>query len=351
MEDKTNIPGSSNQPVEGQTSQPPNITTPPAQETQTPSPSENMNIPQAPVQPQPQVSPPTGQQPVQETQEPQLSQPPVPIKTKVNLRKIGLFVLLGLLVVSIPIAIYYYSSSDRKDTEEKNKMLASSPTTTPSPTTTLSPTVSILETMPEATNTKSYDGKRVSFEYPEDWKLDTKSGILIQIGDEEDFYGVEFAYVDFTDYNRSLESAKVRNPSLSPDFTRVDGKRAFRYLDEIKGEGVGGFYDTVDVEQPVGLYLISAIAVKKENIPKYKPIFNQILASVKFKKFDNGGCGGIDTAGELVCECDGQLLKHFPPIGGLGPIDNIGAHTCKGQCGSCCYKGTAEQDQFPICQN
>lgn len=58
-------------------------------------------------------------------------------------------------------------------------------------------------------------------------------------------------------------------------------------------------------------------------------------------------CGGWDTSGEIVCSCDGTLVK---PTCAPGTVCDAGSYTCDGTCGSCCYKGIAENTKYPKCK-
>lgn len=63
---------------------------------------------------------------------------------------------------------------------------------------------------------------------------------------------------------------------------------------------------------------------------------------------DSVSCGGWDTSGEIVCECSGKLVK--PSCSPNGVCDGQ-TYLCEGQCWQCCYKGFAENNQYPKCQN
>ena len=57
-------------------------------------------------------------------------------------------------------------------------------------------------------------------------------------------------------------------------------------------------------------------------------------------------CGGWDTSGEIICECNGKIIK---PTCSPGAICDSASYKCEGQCGECCYKGTAENTKYPKC--
>lgn len=58
-------------------------------------------------------------------------------------------------------------------------------------------------------------------------------------------------------------------------------------------------------------------------------------------------CGGWDTSGETVCDCQGTITKSVCP---LGAICDSGDYFCQGTCGSCCYKGAFDNPSYPKCQ-
>ncbi len=57
-------------------------------------------------------------------------------------------------------------------------------------------------------------------------------------------------------------------------------------------------------------------------------------------------CGGWDSSGEVVCTCSGTLIK---PTCAPGAVCDSAVYTCEGECGSCCYKGIAENPEYPKC--
>jgi len=57
-------------------------------------------------------------------------------------------------------------------------------------------------------------------------------------------------------------------------------------------------------------------------------------------------CGGWDTSGEIVCSCSGMIIKSECSE---GKICDSGTYTCKGSCGSCCFKGLGNTTQYPSC--
>jgi hypothetical protein len=194
---------------------------------------------------------------------------------------------------------------------------------------------------------KKYEGKRISFEYPSDWKISTQSGFFLK-SPGKDLYEIEFYYLDYTDFESDKEKRKDAKQLI------VDNKKAIRYSYRLEGSLniAETYYDTVVIEQIIGEYMISAVADNLPVLDQNKLVLNQILESVKFKTFFTNGCGGIDTQGELLCQCTGRLIKPIPPPGGLGiPIPAIGSSKCEGACGSCCYKGMVKQNDFPACSN
>lgn len=53
-------------------------------------------------------------------------------------------------------------------------------------------------------------------------------------------------------------------------------------------------------------------------------------------------CGGWDTYGEVLCECDGLVGKIDCPKYSMCSGE---AYTCSGTCGQCkCYKGDIEEE-------
>lgn len=59
-------------------------------------------------------------------------------------------------------------------------------------------------------------------------------------------------------------------------------------------------------------------------------------------------CGGWNTGGSLVCKCTGKLIRPVcPPKTVCDAID----YRCEGQCGQCCWKGVAGNNQYPKCQD
>ena len=59
-------------------------------------------------------------------------------------------------------------------------------------------------------------------------------------------------------------------------------------------------------------------------------------------------CGGWNTGGSVVCKCTGKLIK--PACPPTTVCDAIG-YRCEGQCEQCCWKGIAENNQYPKCQD
>jgi hypothetical protein len=57
-------------------------------------------------------------------------------------------------------------------------------------------------------------------------------------------------------------------------------------------------------------------------------------------------CGGWDTSGEIICECNGKMIK---PVCPAKTECDSGTYTCQGTCGKCCYRGIAEGSKFPKC--
>lgn len=63
---------------------------------------------------------------------------------------------------------------------------------------------------------------------------------------------------------------------------------------------------------------------------------------------DTVSCGGWNTGGSVECTCTGTLIKPTcPPNTICDAID----YQCEGQCGQCCWRGIAENNQYPRCQN
>lgn len=78
-----------------------------------------------------------------------------------------------------------------------------------------------------------------------------------------------------------------------------------------------------------------------------EPVFNQILSTFKFTSPQTQtSCGGWDTSGEIVCQCAGTLTKSSCPT---NAACDSGSYTCSGSCGQCCYKGAANNPNYPKC--
>lgn len=58
-------------------------------------------------------------------------------------------------------------------------------------------------------------------------------------------------------------------------------------------------------------------------------------------------CGGWDSSGEIVCQCQGKLIKPECP---QGRVCDSGDYLCQGECDSCCYKGAFNNPSYPKCQ-
>lgn len=85
---------------------------------------------------------------------------------------------------------------------------------------------------------------------------------------------------------------------------------------------------------------ISIILFLKEGIKKNIKLYPTNTISQKNQ------CGGWDTSGEILCECDGNLVKPTCPA---EAVCDAGIYYCEGACGNCCYKGIAENPQYPKC--
>jgi len=64
-------------------------------------------------------------------------------------------------------------------------------------------------------------------------------------------------------------------------------------------------------------------------------------------KVQSNICGGWDTSGEIICACSGTLIKSTCPP---NVICDGSSYTCTGTCGKCCYKGVAENTEYPKCK-
>jgi hypothetical protein len=65
-----------------------------------------------------------------------------------------------------------------------------------------------------------------------------------------------------------------------------------------------------------------------------------IYQNVQLKKSRVVPCGGWDTFGKVVCECNGQVEKFVCPP---NTACDSGTDTCSGNCGECkCYQGSVK---------
>lgn len=62
---------------------------------------------------------------------------------------------------------------------------------------------------------------------------------------------------------------------------------------------------------------------------------------------DSVSCGGWNTGGSIECTCTGKLIKPTCPP---DAICDGADYQCEGQCGQCCWRGIAENNQYPKCQ-
>lgn len=58
-------------------------------------------------------------------------------------------------------------------------------------------------------------------------------------------------------------------------------------------------------------------------------------------------CGGWDSSGEIICQCQGALIR---PVCPPNTVCDSGDYFCQGTCGSCCYKGAFDNPAYPKCQ-
>ena len=255
------------------------------------------------------------------------------------MREKGFTPIIIILLVLIISALVYITIKPSFRLPLINKPLSIS-------TLTLSPTPA--SSAFNSNLTKRYESERIIFDYPADWVLETSPTLTLQSPNND--YFIDLGYVDFTDYKEDIKLNP--NESNCSEFI-LDNKRARRCLDKSNAElrVAATFYDSVVIEQIIGIYSITGTSTNMETLEKYKPVLNDLINSVKFKNFSTRGCGGVDSQGELLCKCSGNYTRVSLPIGGLPnqqpPL--IGSYQCSGTCKECCYSGSVQQNEFSSC--
>ncbi|KKU83399.1 hypothetical protein A2973_04530 [Candidatus Gottesmanbacteria bacterium RIFCSPLOWO2_01_FULL_49_10] len=231
----------------------------------------------------------------------------------------------------------------------------------------LPPDQSVESTGSTATaNWKTYSFSDGSFKHPNSWAekpiLIRGSGFTQEIKDKEGLYLLTL----FTQGNYSQITGKpyttleefIGPPPNILETLTIDGQQGGRILPRAGSENKNAivFFSKdkktiYTIELDTGSSTLADPQVTEESVKTGQELFDQILSTFRFvdpPSVNPVSCGGWNTGGSIECTCIGKLIKPTcPPNTICDAID----YQCEGQCGQCCWRGVAENNQYPKCQN
>ena len=84
----------------------------------------------------------------------------------------------------------------------------------------------------------------------------------------------------------------------------------------------------------------SAVGRNPENNCEFDPCSSTSIGANE-NNFEKVKCGGWDTYGEVVCECNGEIITSDCPV---DSVCDSGQYFCANNCGACkCYSGDSKQ--------